>query len=335
MKRLSCLIVLSLLALTAACDKAAAFRSAVPSRSTVQMRVPGLDDGGAIQQALSVGEQAPLYGETVKIATAVNTSVALVFKVIEEILRHPPTSVEDDVAVWGPSEPRGLERLSFRFTVERLDEEHFAYRLEARLKGETSEEAFVEVFAGETLPGDDNDGTGTLVYHLGSLRSLGAEPCLTGDIEIAYDAASEPRTLDVVFTETANECAGERPTNARYAYAENEDKSGLMDFAFRANVHKPEENKPEKEVLSVRSRWLSSGAGRSDVRVAEGEIPADLLAYIPETSATTVDVVECWDDSFALVHADTTPDELEPHLDRPNVGDASLCVFAEASFANL
>lgn len=325
----------ALVNVTSACDGAARFRQAIPAKSTVQMNVPGLDGSGALRQALTVGEEAGLYRETVKIASSVNGGALWVFGVIDAILAHPPTTAEGDTAVWGPTEPRGLEKLSFRFTVVKLAEQHFTYELEARPKGEESEDAFVSVFEGEAFPGEDHDGTGSLTYHLGSLRSLNGDECLTGEIDVAYDAASEPRLLDVVFAQVANECAGETPRDAHYVYAEAADKSGQMDFAVNANVHKAEENKPGLEVLSVRSRWLATGAGRSDVRVSGDEIAADLAANIPGTTATTVDVVECWDDAFGLVYGDTTPDELEPHLDHPATGDAAQCAFTDASFASL
>ena len=322
------ILPLAALALTA-CNGAGDFRSAVPQRDNVQMRVP--QSGG---QALTLGETASLYSESVKIATSVNGGVLWVFDVIDLIIAQPPTTLDETSAVWGPSEPRGLERLSYRFTVVKLEEQHFTYVLEARLKDADGD--FTEIFTGEAFPTDDNDGHGTLSYNLGSLRGLdGEDACLTGVIDVAYDATSEPRALDVVFTQVADECAGERPTNAHYVYAENLDKSGHMDFAFRANIHGDDENKPLEEIMSVRTRWLASGAGRSDVQVSEGEVPADLEANIPGTTATSVELVQCWDDSFALVYGDTAPDELEPHLNNELVGDASLCAMADASFAEL
>lgn len=319
---------LTVLAL-AGCSPGAEYSSALPQRDNVQMRVP--QSGG---QALTVGETASLYEDSVRIATNVNGGVLWVFDVIDLIVAHPPTTLDETTAVWGPSEPRGLERLSYRFTVVKIEEAHFTYVLEARLKDDTGD--FTEIFTGEAFPNEDNDGHGTLSYNLGSLRGLdGDAACLTGVIDVAYDAASEPRALDVEFTQVADECAGERPTNAHYVYAESADHSGQMDFAFRADIHGDAENKPLEELMSVRTRWLASGAGRSDVQVSEGEVPADLVANIPGTAATSVELVQCWDDSFALVYGDTAPDELEPHLGNELVGDASLCAMSDASFAEI
>lgn len=334
MQRLASLALSStLVASLAACGAADGFKSAVPSRDNVTMRVP--ESQG---QALTAGEIAPMYQESVKIATSVNGGVLWAFDVVEFITDHPPTTVEENQAVWGPSEPRGLERLSFKFTVNKIVEGQFTYILEARLKNAAADDAFTEVFSGEAFPNDDNDGHGSLTYRLGSLRNLDPvadDACLIGDIAVSYDAGVEPRTLDVVFTQVANDCLGERPSNAHYVYSEAIDSSGLMDFAFAGNIHRADEDKPGEEVMAVRTRWTSNGAGRSDVRVSGEEIAADLAAYIPGTTSTTVDIVQCWDDSFALVHADTTPDELEPDLGNELTGESSACVIADASFASL
>jgi hypothetical protein len=329
MKRLT-LAASVLVALTPACSIGGeGFAAAVPQRDNVSMRVPQSQE-----QALVVGERATMYDESVRIAAGVNGGVLWVFDVIDAIVLQPPTTLEDDTAVWGPSEPHGLERLSFMLTVVRVEDQHFSYSLAARPRGDDGD--FTEIFGGEAFPSATDDGHGTLTLHLGTLRQLGGgEACLTGDIDVAYDAGAEPRTLDVVFTQVANDCVGERPTNAHYVYSEAADASGQMDFAFRANIHRNDEDKPLEEIMSVRSRWLSSGAGRSDVQVSEGEVPADLLLHIPGTSAASVELVQCWDESFVLVHGDTNPDELEPHLGQEATGDASACAFVDASHAQL
>lgn len=318
------------IAATACGGRAELFTSVLPKKEHVKMNVPSNN------QALAAGDQSELYLATLGISTSVNGGVLWAFEVIEAIIAMPPTTIEDDSAVWGPSEPRGLERLSYRFTVNRIEEGHFTYKLEARLKENTEESDFVIVFDGEAFPGEDDRGTGTLNYHLGSRRNLVLAQCdLIGEIHVEYDTTTEPRMLDVVLEGVADECQGEEPTDAHYIYTEAEDASGSMDFAVRNNIHKPEENKPQEEIFAVRSRWLATGQGRSDVQVSEGEIPADLATYIPGTTATSVEIVECWSDVFVVDYTDTNPDELEPHLNHEESGDASLCAFTEAEFASL
>jgi hypothetical protein len=333
----------ALVAVTSACNLQNPLAAVVPTANDVRLNVPGADDGGALSraltQALEVGETSEFYTHSRNLAVGINGSVGGVYRLIENILQYPPTETDGEtVAVWGPSEPRGLERNSFRFTVEKvLDAEvdTYTYRLEGRSKDSTEESDFSIIFDGVSVPGDGNKGTGTMHFRFGSLRRLNDNECGVGDLQVAYDATVEPRTLDVDFEGVANVCRGEEPTDARYHYEEAEDGAGSLDFALRGDIHRNNEDKPLLEVLAIRTRWLADGQGRSDVQVSEGEIPGDLAQHLPGSDATTVDFVECWDSSFALVYVDTNPDALEPHLGRAEAGDASLCAFADASFASL
>ena len=304
----------------------------VPLRGQVQLNVPATNGG----QALSVGETSAFYEITRALSLDINSHVAWVFDIVEAIVALPPTSTEGNTAVWGPSEPEGLERLSHRFTVVDNGDGTFSYALDARLKGSTDDADFVTVFEGHATPGEDDKGTGDLTVHLGSRRALIDAPCdVVGDLQITYDAASEPRALDIVSSGVADECRGERPTDAHYLYTEAADASGTMDYAFRQNLHRLDEDKPLDEVFAVRSRWLGDGAGRSDVRISEGEVPGDLAAALPNSGAVSVDVVECWDALFGLVYAGTTPAELADAMVHPETGDSAQCSFASAEFASL
>ncbi|MDP2341334.1 MAG: hypothetical protein Q8O67_10270 [Deltaproteobacteria bacterium] len=310
------------------------FAGVVPSKGQVRLNVPGATEDGA--QALLAGAQSEFYVSTLNIANTVNGGVGFVFRIVEEISGLPPTETDNETfAVWGPSEPRGLERNSFRFTVNKGDDESFAYKLEARAKDQTAEEDFVVAFEGIAFPGEDDKGHGSLDVHWGALRSLDDTQCLVGDLHVDYAADEEPRRLDVSFVEVADGCRDETPTNATYQYLEAADASGQLDFAFQANMHKVEEDKPLEEIFAVRSRWQGDGRGRSDVRLSEGEIPADLALNIPGTAALSADLVECWDANFDVVFVDTAPAELEPHLGHAEEGDVALCAYADASFAEL
>jgi len=324
--------VLGVTALGSACG-ANDLRLGVPGKGEVTLNVPGANGSG---QALLVGETSGLYVATADIARSINGGVGLVFDISERIINLPPTDTDGETyAVWGPSEPRGLERNSFRFTVNKIEDGQFDYTLEARNKDATEESDFVVVWEGTSFPSGEGRGHGTLDIHWGALRSIDGEECLVGDLHVDYATDEEPRRVDVDFLEVADGCRDETPTTASYHYEENADASGLMDYAFRKNLHEANEDKPLEEVFSVRSRWLADGQGRADVRLSEGEIPGDLAANIPGTTSTTADIVECWDASFNAVYVDTTPAELEPHLGHPEEGDASLCAFADASFVEL
>jgi hypothetical protein len=307
-------------------------RLGVPAKGDVSLNVPGANGDG---QAL-LGETAEFYSATHDIARSVNGAVGAVFDLSERIINLPPTDTDGETyAVWGPSEPRGLERNSFRFTVNKIADGEFDYKLEARQKDATEEADFAVIWEGKSFPNGEGQGHGTLDIHWGALRSLDGESCLVGDLSVVYATDVEPKRVDVAFAEVADGCRDETPTNATYFYSENADASGQMDFAFQKNLHEQNEDKPLEEIFAVRSRWLADGTGRSDVRLSEGEIPADLAFYIPGTTATTADLVQCWDSSFAVTYQDTNPDELEPHLNNPEEGDVASCAFSDASFAEL
>jgi hypothetical protein len=305
------------------------FRQALPKKATVQMNVPQ-----STGQALTAGDPSNMYLFTLGTSVSINVAVLGVFATLVAVTRTEPTESDDQHAVWGPSEPKGLEPLSHKLTVERVGDDRFRYQLEARKKNSSDDADWVVVLEGESQPGDDNDGTGSMTWHLGSQRNLIVEDCaLVGDITATYDASTQPRELDVVFEQVADECKGETPHDAHYVYTESADGAGSMDFAIKANIHQQNENKPEEEVLAVRSRWLADGTGRSDVQVSGGEVDDDLADL--QLDADSVDLVECWDASFIVSHTDTAPDALEPYLDHAPSGDAALCPFDEAEFASL
>jgi hypothetical protein len=95
-------------------------RLGVPGKGDVTLNVPGASTDG---QALRVGDTSELYAATAKIASDVNGGVGFVFDLGDRIMALPPTDTDGETyAVWGPSEPRGLERNSFRFTVNKVAE---------------------------------------------------------------------------------------------------------------------------------------------------------------------------------------------------------------------
>lgn len=301
--------------------------NAIPERGLVLLDVPGEDASDG--QALVVGERSPFYETTYDISTGVNGGIHFVFEVIEEIVAHPPTLAEESHYEWGPSEPKGLEKNAWWFIAEEIEEGKFSFTLKGKPKGE-SDEAFVDIFSGEAIPSDDDKGTGTITLFFDNMRILNDDECHVGQAAFTYDANSEPRQVDVVFSDFANTCKDEDKAAATYHYEEAEDGSGAFEFTANGNIHGDEESKPLEEHFAIRSRWLGSGSGRSDVVISQGEVPGDLVNA--GLGAVEVQLTECWDDLFALVYADTTPEELRPHI-REMVGNIEDCVFETSDFA--
>lgn len=299
----------------------------MPSRDDVSIDVPSSEG-----QALSLGEQSPFYEMTYGVSRTVNGGILGVFELIDRIIEHPPTVSEENRRVWGPSEPRGLERNAFKFTAERVAEGQFLYALEARPKDGGDDEWRV-VFDGEAFPAEGSKGTGTLTLHFDTMNELNGDP-LVGTAVVVYDTTLPDgrREVDVSFDNFANTNNDEQRTIASYHYGENGDSSGDFEFSFHADLHANDaEDKPLIETFTINSRWLGTGAGRSDVVISGGEVPGDLETHLPDSGATSVQATECWDDGFALLYADTSPEELRDAV-RPLMGDAAACPFAEAAY---
>jgi hypothetical protein len=309
------------------------FAAAIPARDVVKMRVPGASSSA--QQALTAGAQADFYSASRDAAIHVNAGVQWVFDVVDRVIVLPPTTQTGNTAVWGPTLPQGLEKNAFRFTVVEVEPGHFTYHLDARPKASSDDADFQTIFEGDAHPDAQDRGHGSMDLHLSAARSVDDSVCLQGDVHVDYDATIEPRTLGVHFVGVGDACKGEPTHEARFAYSEASDHAGALDFVVVGNVHKAEQNEPLEETLAIRTRWQADGQGRSDVRVSGGEIAQDLATHVPGTQATTVDVSECWDASFTLDFQATTPSELGDVLQHPASGDASACVFTDASFATL
>lgn len=320
-----------LLPLVSACGMRNEFLEALPSAEDVTVDVPGQEG-----QALALGETSDFYRTTWNVSRGVNGGILMVFGLIDRIVRMPPTVSEENFRQWGPSEPQGLERNSFRFTAERVEEGHFVYSLEARPKDSEDDADWKVAFDGDAYPAEGNVGNGTLVLHFDTMNELN-DDCTVGTATVDYDANAADgarRAVDVTFDAVANVCNDEDVTFATYHYSEDkEDGSGDFEFSANGDIHadNPDEDKPLLETMTIKSRWLSSGTGRSDVTIAGGEVTSDIATHLPNSDRSDVQATECWDDSFNLTFSDTAPEELRDII-RPQLGDAAECPFADAAY---
>ncbi len=73
--------------------------------------------------------------------------------------------------------------------------------------------------------------------------------------------------------------------------------------------------------MSVHSRWMETGDGRTDVQVTGGDV-----GTVVDTSS------ECWDSNFSSVYSALSYDPSDPTVDW---GAESSCAFASAAFVSL
>lgn len=333
-------VPLALAAGFAACNQEAAeseteeFRNGVPRTETILMAVPG---GAAKGQALQasndpspaveatsqalLGEKAEWYTRTHDVTTVVNGAAFVVGGLVEHILKFPPTSLQDNQAVWGPWE-EPLEPVAWKFTITRVADHTFQYAFDGRPKADPNA-AFVTVLAGTHTPAVDAAGRTVARFGSGSFtldwdaRATLPQPPddNVGKVDYSYEHLSADDTVDIKanFRQVKDEDRPGQRVDANYAFAQQPKGSGSMDFVFTV----PQSVTETGGRGLVRSRWQWSGAGRSDVQLKS----LDGTLVLSES--------ECWDTGYLSVYWQ------DSWLSGKGWGSESSCAFPTAEYSTL
>lgn len=317
-------------------DDGEEFREAVPQRDAVVVAGPEAEANGdtgtaSIADTRATQADGPAarpeyskwYAFTRVVRGSVNTVTGAVLGGVWLVVHSEPTSVEDGEAVWGPYTD-ALEPATYRFRVTRIAEAEYAYVLEGRPKASKADADYRVVLDGHgygkqhELHGEgeftidldvaraldpfqhrDDSGTVHIVHHLPRDISehLDALP-RTILAEVRPDPALNPESFSV--TSTANE-----------------DGTGVLRVDALADVD--DTKTTELETIGIDSRWRADGAGRADVQISGGDVPAQLSAAGAESEA--VSAVECWGADFVRSYYDDSIGF------EPTAGDAAACAF--------
>lgn len=306
------------------------FRSGLPTGGAATLELPGdqgqaltADDTGTLASALE-GETSQFYRLTRGMTRTINGGVGLVLLVVRGITLHRPTSLEASTAVWGPFRPDDLAPNEWRLTVDHLGDQDFEYVLEGRPK-DAGDDAWVVVLSGHhtRVVGPmgrpiDRLGTGDFLIDFDALSGLPEQnPDLDGGLEVAYARPSdtEPVSISVSFHGVTDAATG-RTVEATYDFHHQQGVGGDFQFALGADL----DGGPAAEQLTIKSRWTSEGAGRSDVKATGGDLASEATAS------------ECWDTAFASTYMAVSFSS-DPAY---NYGEeAAGCVFATPSYPSL
>ncbi|HEY6077678.1 MAG TPA: hypothetical protein VIW29_02680 [Polyangiaceae bacterium] len=321
-------------------DDGAEFREAVPQREAVVVAGPE-DGGGGDRSTASIGEirgtqasgpasrpdYSKWYAFTRVVRDGVNTVTGAVLGSVWLVVHSEPTSVEEGEAVWGPYSD-ALEPATYRFRVRRMAEAEYDYVLEGRPKTSTSDGDYRAVLEGHGYgKRHELHGEGEFTIDLDAARAL--DPFqhrddsgsvrvvhhLPGDISEHLDAL--PRTIIAEVTPDP----AVNPESYSVTSTANEDGTGTLQVVAKADVD--DTKTTQLEDIAVDSRWRGDGAGRADILISGGDIPAQLAAVGAgaPTDNETVSAVECWGADFARsYYADSIGIE-------PTEGDALACVY--------
>jgi hypothetical protein len=301
--------LLSLCSLTFACT-APDFRSALPTRDAVAINVPGatVSTSSARTEAL-LGTQGTFYTMTREISTQLNGAAASFFGQIDIALATPPSAHDASHEYWGPF-TEALSPMTIELAVEKVDAHDYNFFLGGKPKG-AADSAYMGLLGGSSHQAAAGRVSGMMQVNFTEMNAL--DPTVnrsTGIIAFVHDNTADPRTVDVHFADFLDgSTAGATPLNADYQYTEHPDTSGTFAFALMTNFDNDKNNALEQAVLF--SRWVASGAGRSDMVVQGGSLPAGFMVH----------AIECWDASFLRVYytEDVDPTKTE--------GSASACAI--------
>lgn len=312
-------------------DDGAEYREAVPAREAVLVAGPETDaDDGADADAasaqstrgtlaagpLGAGAFAEWYGFTRAVRGSVNLVTAAVLGSAGVIVRTEPTSVQDGEATWGPYTD-ALEPVTYRFRVTRLARAEYDYVLEGRPRASHSDQDYRTVLRGHGFgKRHAQHGEGDFTIDLDVARALDpfAHQNDSGTVHVAHHlprdwaAGADDLPRRIVAEVTPDPALN--PESFAIASDANADGTGSLHVTARADVD--DGKSTQLEDIAIESRWRGDGAGRADIVIAGGDVPAD---------PGSVSAVECWGDDFARsYYADSLDIE-------PSEGQASACVY--------
>ena len=319
----------SLALATAACqpfDKAGSeFATGVPRQETVAMSVPGssakaLEVEGS-SHALE-GQTADWYIVTRAVSATVNGAALAVGALVRLVTDYPATTVTRNSAIWGPWQGP-LDPVEWKVTITRIAPHQYQYQFDGRDKHDPTA-AFVTILSGMHTAGLDalgNEmegfGAGNFLLDWNARATLPAPDNNVGTASYTYDHVGPGQVIDItaMFRQVKDDNQPGKLVDVDYAFVQNPGAEGSMDFLY--NV--PADASSAGGLGKVRSRWLWSGAGRSDVRVTTTD------------STLTYEVSECWDINYTSIYK-SVPLSTSP---TDNYGSESACAFPTADYSSL
>jgi hypothetical protein len=273
------------------------FKEAIPDQKSVALAVPDSNGGAVGTQSTSLHllsggsgtASAQYYTLTRDLSRAVDGGSILVLGLIVAIVNQPVTTLEDKRAVWGPGSSSALEPAVYRFTVEEVAPLEYDYRLEGRPKTSTAEADFANVMYGHGY-GNAHPlrRQGWFAVDNDAWHGIDGAHLDRGAVKITFDLAhiDDATKNNVLVAETLRAPAG----MWRIGVTHKPDGSGLVDLDSIADISQPKNG--TLETVSLKSRWINSGAGRGDATIQGGDVPAGAM----------VTATECWGADFLRVY---------------------------------
>lgn len=278
---------------------------ALPTADQVSIKLP--ETTARTLDANAVGQLANWYVATRDVTRTFNGGSAWVLTLIHAVVQQPPTSTSGNTVTWGPGSG-ALDPAEYKLDVQVLGGDKYAYTLSGRSKTQANAQFAVVIDGTADSSAGDGKGTGEFLIDFDAGKRVNPVDSgnAKGSVDVRYDLARRHLDLTVMSTDDQG-----KPVFADYAYNQAADGGGDMtfdvssDFAGSATTL--------KETLTLRSRWIATGAGRADARVGGGDF-----------GTAQITASECWSTMFGRVFYQ---DSLNL---APVEGAATACAFATA-----
>ncbi|MDP2307206.1 MAG: hypothetical protein Q8P18_14365 [Pseudomonadota bacterium] len=279
----------------------------LPQEDRVRINLP-VDSASA--KDAETGEWARYYVLTRTVTEDVNGLITFVLGTVGYITTLEPQWSDTDSrqAVWGPYSDSGLDPVETGLWVTEEDDGSYSWAIFQLPKGGDMETEAIAIITGVVDAGSTReDASGVFQVDFTTASELDPGVALTGlfSVEYTYDPVGGNA---VAGFEDYGYAIGAERINALYAYSQDVEGAGTMDLAWLDDVNATGVD----EILAMRTRWESTGDGRSDAIVTGGDLGAD-----------AVYASECWAGDFVTSYWTDTIGLYE------TVGDVGACVYAE------
>ena len=294
-------------------DDADRFREPIPGADEVALKVPGGSGSATRTQGLHITTNGPTsssaryYRFTRDLTSSVDGGTAVILGAIWAVVNTAPTSIDGKTATWGPGQGNALDPVVWRFRVTEVAAGEYDYVLEGQRKGTSDYLAILTGHGyGKSRP---EHKTGWFEADNDAMNQLDPDRAHDeGRLKVTYDLKQLPATIAVEVRQGTGKPWADVTVTHETGGAGSVVITGLGDI---------DDSKATKlEDVALTSRWDTTGAGRADITIAGGDLPATT----PKVEAT-----ECWSSSFARVYYEDTVSY------EPTSGDASACAFAASN----
>jgi hypothetical protein len=248
-----------------------------------------------------------------------NTAIADVLAIMDDIRPYPPTTATDDQTIWELTDPINPDdNVAPRFAVSRVTDTLYRYSLAHR--NVALDGSWVELLNGDMTLDASQSRTGDGEFELDFNAMATADSTLKrrGQVMITVSSGKDKaHGINLAFTNyVADSTAASTPRNYPVDYLMDTDGSGSFNFSTWINWI----GSDLAEQFDIHNRWDDSGAGQVQVVITGGEIT--------DRDLDSVEIRECWSSVLGRTYYIQLNhwSELEMSSDDEE-GDPESCVF--------